>query len=468
MTTTRSPARSTLAADPVRFTPSPVDTGLGAFSMRTTIIRNHTPDRDVVRSCPARRRAAGAARAGRLLLLAANITMAPVAFVGAQAIPPGVRLIAKGAFDARAEDLSGLTDPMADMTQSRLGGHGSAIDYTGRGDTFIMLPDRGPGDGGSAYRCRVQVVEIPIPRSIAPDDRPVTIEPRILSTRLLLAEDGSSFVGNSGAYSIANPAASRRYDPEGLRVLADGTMLIAEEYGPRVDQFDANGRRLRGLPIPESFVVRTPDGSPENELPPANSTGRQPNRGFEGLALSNDGARAIAVLQSPLIQDHALDDAGERAGRNIRLLELPLRSGGKPRQFVYRLESANYGLSEAMFLADGTLLVLERDGKKGADARCKRVYRVDLSEATDVSGSDSLPQNKLPTDIRGVTKTLLIDFLDPEFRLAGEEFPEKIEGLALGPTLDDGRSTFLVTIDNDFKSTQPSDIWVFALPIGMR
>lgn len=387
---------------------------------------------------------------------------------GAQGNDARVQFIARGAFDARAEDLSGLTEPMADMTQSRLGGLGSAIDYTGRGDRFIMLTDRGPGDGGSAFKCRVQVVEIPIPRSIVAGAGPATIEPRVVETRLLVAQDGSNLVGNSGAYSIGDPAASRRYDPEGLRVLSDGTMLIAEEYGPRVDLFDASGRRVRELVVPASFVIGAPDGIPENELPPRNLSGRQPNRGFEGVAVLRDETRAVIVLQSPLLQDHALDEGGERAGRNIRLLELPLKGEGKARQFVYHLESAGYGLNDALFLSDGSLLVIEREGKHGAGCRFKRVYRVDLSECTDVSEIEALPQNKLPAEIRAARKSLLIDFLDPEFRLAGDEFPEKIEGLSLGPVLDDGRATLVVTIDNDFKSTQPSEVWVFALPIGMR
>lgn len=384
----------------------------------------------------------------------------------AAAEPPSIpiRLIAMGVFDARAEDLSGLVEPMGDMTQARLGGLGSGIDCVGRGDTFIMIPDRGPGDGGSAFRCRVQVVQIPIPRSIAPGDRPAKIDPRLVATRLLTAEDGSSLVGNSGAYSLADPTESRRYDPESVRVLSDGTLLIAEEYGPRVDHFDSSGRRVGVLPIPGSYIIEAPDGIPENELPPRNTTGRQPNRGFEGLALSHDGTRAVAVLQSPLIQDHALDDAGERAGRNIRLLEIPLNAGGTGRQIVYHLESANYGLSEAIFVADDTLLVIERDGKKGADARFKRIYRVDIGAATDVTSIASLPENTLPAEIHAARKTLLIDLLDPEYRLAGDEFPEKVEGMAIGPVLDDGSDSLVVTIDNDFKGGQPSEFWVFALP----
>ena len=42
--------------------------------------------------------------------------------------------------------------------------------------------------------------------------------------------------------------------------------------------------------------------------------------------------------------------------------------------------------------------------------------------------------------------------------------PEKIEGLAFGPDLEDGRRLLLVTSDNDFVSQNPSYIYAFAVP----
>ena len=56
------------------------------------------------------------------------------------------------------------------------------------------------------------------------------------------------------------------------------------------------------------------------------------------------------------------------------------------------------------------------------------------------------------------------DLLDPRWKLAGEQMPEKIEGLCLGPQLPDGRQTLLLSSDNDFESKNASLIWVFALP----
>jgi hypothetical protein len=62
-----------------------------------------------------------------------------------------------------------------------------------------------------------------------------------------------------------------------------------------------------------------------------------------------------------------------------------------------------------------------------------------------------------------VAKSELFDLLDPRFHLADERFPEKIEGLAFGPDLPDGRRLLLVTTDNDLRADVESWIWAFAI-----
>jgi hypothetical protein len=97
------------------------------------------------------------------------------------------------------------------------------------------------------------------------------------------------------------------------------------------------------------------------------------------------------------------------------------------------------------------------------------VFAVDLSEATDVSGVAALPTVGLPAEIRPLRKRLLVDFMERRHRLAGPEMPEKIEGLAFGPDLADGRRLLVVTSDNDFKDEIPSHIWLFAVdPSDLR
>jgi hypothetical protein len=111
--------------------------------------------------------------------------------------------------------------------------------------------------------------------------------------------------------------------------------------------------------------------------------------------------------------------------------------------------------------------VIERDGNAGAAAAFKKIFKIDIGDpanpATDIRGVATLPTTGTPVGIVPVAKAFFIDLLDPAFGLAGASFPEKIEGLAFGPDLSDGRHVLVVTNDNDFVPTQANRFFVFAI-----
>ena len=71
----------------------------------------------------------------------------------------------------------------------------------------------------------------------------------------------------------------------------------------------------------------------------------------------------------------------------------------------------------------------------------------------------------MPAGVTPVTKAL---FLDIVAAIGGQSpaTPEKFEGLAFGPDLHDGRHQLLVTVDNDFKTTQGTAPYAFAIDPG--
>lgn len=384
------------------------------------------------------------------------MTVAAALFIS-PASARAVDLVGVALIPADALDKSGLTNTIGDrIPHNRLGSFGSAIDFTGKDDLYLAADDRGPGDGATAFRPRTQTFRI----RIRPESKqPVEIE--LVATTLLTDERGGELWGYTGGYDARDQKRGVRFDAEGLRVSSRGTWYISDEYGPWIDEFDAAGKRVRRFDVPPMFAVKTP-GTPEEELPPANSAGRLPNRGFEGLALTPDGRTLVAILQSPLIQDGALSDRNERVGTNIRMLMIDIESG-KTRQHVYQLSSAKHGVNEILAVSDSTFIVLERDGKEGDKARHRSLYLIDLEGATDVSTIAALPGGALPETIRPVRKRELLNFMDPKFGLVGSQMPEKIEGLTFGPNLPDGRRMLVVTSDNDFRIEQPTRVWVFAV-----
>jgi hypothetical protein len=217
------------------------------------------------------------------------------------------------------------------------------------------------------------------------------------------------------------PATPNGIDPEGIHALEDGTFWIAEEYGPSLIHFDRSGRE----------VERVTPFSPGKVLPRSLAT-RRPNRGFEGLTGDPDGTRLIAIVQSPLDNPKA---AG-RASRNTRIV-IYHPASGTAEQFLYRLEQPQFFVGDLTLLPDGTLLVLENDGSPPSPASHRRIYRVDLTNATPI-GEEPVDGPTIETldsaglagrGIEPVSKTLVVD-------LAALGYPhDKPEGIvAIGPT----------------------------------
>lgn len=367
-----------------------------------------------------------------------------------------IQLIGTVALPGTASDLSKAAGTFADGTpHDRLGGF-SAIDYDSRRSRYIVLPDRGPADGAFEYHCRFHEFEI----SVTPG-RSSAVSARLLATHMLVDEQKTPFVGLASVINRKHPELSLRLDPEGVRVGPDGTVYVCDEYGPHLFAFDARGRLLKRFDVPQHLQVVHHHESKDEEHS-LNSRGRQTNRGFEGLAISPDGNRLYAMLQGPLLQDHPYDSDGERLGLHCRLVEFDLQTG-KTRELVYVLDDASLGISEVLMLDEQRILVLERDSKAGAKAKSKRLYAADFSQATDVGQIQSLPATTLPANVRPMTKRLYLDLLDPQFGLTGEQIPAKVEGLAFGPDLPDGRRLLIVCSDNDFNGEEPSYLYAFAV-----
>jgi hypothetical protein len=372
--------------------------------------------------------------------------------------PIEISYIGRAAWPGTAKDLSGLTDTLEDGSEhDRLGGLGSGIAWTGQGDRYVMISDRGAGDGAVSYRCRFHEVAI----RINPDQpQPVTWE--VVKTTLLSGPDREPLIGLASALPDATPGKPRRFDPEAIRFTRDNHVLITDEYGPSLTEFDLHGHWVRDWKLPDGFQVAHPAGEPEMELPPHNTSGRQANRGAEGFAITPDGQTMVILMQGPLIQDGALDESGKRRGKVVRLVTID-RTTGQATQYAYVLESAAYGLNEIEALNNHEFLVIERDGKGGEKAAFKRIARIDIAAATPLDSQTVFANGELPGSIRPVEKSWLMDLLDPRWGLAGKDFPEKTEGITLGPMLSDGRRSLLITSDNDFQSEVPTRVDVFAL-----
>lgn len=310
------------------------------------------------------------------------------------------------------------------------------------------LSDRGPGGGTLDYDTRVQRFTIDI------DPATGAISNFQIAETVKFMADGAALNGRA-----PSPASilGNAFDPEGFVVSPkNGHFLVSDEYGPSLYEFDRQGVLARRFEtpanlIPRDAVTNVPSFAAD---PTVNAAGKRTNRGFEGLAVSPDGRFAYAMLQSAML------DEGSGDGTVDRIVKFSLDSGKVIAQYAYQMDTAGQGrgISALVSLNENDFLVLERNNRGiGAGAAVsppdKRVYRISLAGATDVSALD--------LDAPGVTYTKVIKAATPLLDLdantlaaLGNKSPEKWEGLAVGPKLADGDYVVLAGTDNDYSVTQ--------------
>ena len=380
---------------------------------------------------------------------------------GMRQVPPvDVELIAAATIASNVSDKSGLTGAMggSDLPANRLGSFGSGLAYTGSGNTYLALADRGPKDGAVDFVTRFQTLSIELRASTTP----ATLHVDLVGTTLFKSKDGATFTGLARAYDQEHQLTERRFDPEAISVSPSGTVFTGEEYGPWIDEWSAAGTHMRRIALPAKFLAAKRAEDPRNELPPNNASGRQPNRGIEGMCFGTDGARVLCIMQGPLIQDGALNPRNERVGTNIRIVEYKLDDGSF-RELLYTLDDGAHGINELLAVGPHSYIALEKDSKDGRKAKARRIYFLDVEDATDISAIAALPSTGVPAGVKPVAKRLLFDMLEARFGLAGADMPETIEGLVFGPDRADGRRVLFVASDNDFHEGQPTRFWAFAL-----
>jgi hypothetical protein len=423
---------------------------------------------------------------------------------------PGITFVGMGFVPGNALDLSGLAgqeicqreDETVCIDKATLGGFGSALTYTGHDGVFLAVPDRGPYDGRTRKPSSTLVEEPYLDRfhfihiALALGAPFPNITTTLLDTRFLKSQKNENLVGDAYAFNAADFEAGLRFDPEGVALGRNGTFFVSDEYGPSILNFNREGHLIGRIPVPSKFLLGNP---PPAEVEPSgdvdsggnslelfdNTLGRQANRGMEGLAITPDGRMLVGIMQNALLQDKGWNTiTSSRVGLNNRILTIDLKTG-ETHEYVYVMDAINQGrgVNEILALNDHEFLVLERDNRTRVPTppnaaqtpNLKRIYRIDLAQAglTDVSDIDELPAAAASpldpvTPITPVTKTLFIDLLDPAFMVNATQtirdvIAEKIEGMAWGPDLPDGRHMLYVVSDNDLFPGLPTQIFAFAI-----
>lgn len=360
---------------------------------------------------------------------------------GAQTVAPA-QFVDGIAIDGASTDLSTGT-----AAERRLGFF-SDLYYDSNRNEWWGLSDRGPGGGLLSYETRLQRFTLDVDSNSG----------AISGFQVQQTIRFSSAAGSLNGLAPANPSVlGNSFDPEGMVINpVTGNILVSDEYGPSVYEFNRGGQLVRQYTLPDNLVPRAGSTVDYGAAPPTLTAGREGNRGFEGLAISPDGRFAYAMLQNGTIQDGW---TASSRGQYTRIVKFDTETGLAVAQYAYQLDRAGQGqgISAIVALGNDRFLVLERNNRGvGVGATLatadKSVYQIDLSTAVDVTNVNLPASGSFAGAV--VKGSKVIDLDANTLAALGNRSPEKWEGLAIGPQLADGRYLLLTGTDNDYSVTQ--------------
>ena len=322
------------------------------------------------------------------------------------------------------------------------GGFGSALAPDPRAPGyFYLLTDRGPNTDSNDADKKV----FPLPRFTPQIGRFKLEGDRLKLVKIIEITNAQGRKitglpnpanGNTGEIAVDMQGRELGTDPdgldsEGLVAMKDGSFWISDEYGPWLVHLNPQGR----------IIGRIGPFAGAKSLPKVLAL-RRPNRGMESLTITPDGKTLVGLMQNPVDNP---DTGIRKTSRLNRLVTFDPQSG-ESKQYAYMLDATSAVVSEIAAVTAHTFIVSERDqlfpGDPKSPSKLKRIYKIDISQATDISDPADGPNGKRvngktleqlsdaelkDAGIVPVTKEMVVDLL----ALPGGYPHDKAEGLAV-------------------------------------
>lgn len=243
---------------------------------------------------------------------------------------------------------------------------------------------------------------------------------------------------------------SGKADPESLRAAKNGNLWWSSEGNistgvhPHIYKVSNDGSFVSEIKLPIRYLAGQSGGN-----------GPRNNGVFEALSIDFNSDNLWVATELPLLQDGE-SPTSTTAQSPVRIAFINTSNNTFNEEYAYMLDKVARtgqrevnGMTEILSYDKNQFLVLERSYASGYDdgGNNVKIYKVDISNATDVSNINSLSER----DFTPAVKTLLFDF-----ETIREQLPsglvDNIEGMTIGPALENGNRSLIVVSDNNFNS----------------
>jgi hypothetical protein len=270
-------------------------------------------------------------------------------------------------------------------------------------------------------------------------------------------------VGNF--YPNSRQDASHTPDPEALRFnpknntfawSSEGERIVNPQKtileNPAITEISIAGNYLDTFQLPPQLHIQATENGPRQ------------NGVVEGLTFADNYKKMYVSVEEPLYND------GSRAGihdstATCRIIKYDVATRKAIAQYAYVIDAVAHspfppnafkvnGISDILWLGNNQLLVTERSYSTGRLSCTIKVFLADVSQAENVNEITSLKNKPL---LKTISKKLLLNMDDLGFYI------DNIEGVTFGPTLPNGKKSFLFVADNNFNFLQKTQILLFEI-----
>lgn len=302
---------------------------------------------------------------------------------------------------------------------------------------------------------------------IISDDRAEQNKARIYEANILLKENKIDTIlfkkviylknQNQQFFESSKKNPLKSIDPEDLRFNTKTKTIVWISEGERIvndDKIILQNPSIFEINLEGNFIEKY-------QLPPilyisAQEKGPRRNGVLEGLSFNKNFTKLYANIEEPLYEDGQRSDV--KSCGIIRFFEFDAKTKKNTNQYFYPLEPiakipnpkdgfAVNGVSAILMYQKNKFFVVERSYSVGTKACTIKIFSFDLKTA----------QKKLERASILKTKKLVLNLDSLGI------FTDNIEGITLGPKLENGDQTLLLISDNNFSKDQRTQILLFKI-----